>query len=338
MKYRKLPGHRRGLFHSASLWLGADHLLSVKGARVREEYKRFHFRDIQAIVIADAPRFHVSTRSMGIGAVWLAAYIAVVNRTSLAHAIFWPIFAGLVISWLYISGACSCRCRIFTAVSRDDLPSIYRTWTARRFLEQLEPHILAAQGGMPENWAQAVGERVLGPEEFAIATRPITQAVGGEAAVVGGPAAVEAPRPPGRDRTLVSDVFVASLFADAIVIALTLQTGGLGIQWAIYGLALAKMVTAIAVLVQCYRRVLAPAMQRLAIASLLVLGCLYYLRPLFISAQAQANPGRFVKQDSAALYSIPGVFRKADAISSGILGVIGGFLTVRAAGRQPETI
>ncbi len=333
MRYRKLPGHRRGIVQNASLWLGDDHILAVKGFRVREEYKRFHFRDIQAIVIADAPRYHISSRALFIGAVWLAAYIAAAARTSWAHLIFWLIFAGLVVAWLYVSGDASCRCRIFTAVSRDDLPSIYRTWTARRFLQQLEPHILQAQGTLPENWAQLVEARVIGPPELAA-----------RAATAGSPSAPVEARKPARPRTLISDLFVASLLADAIVLGLTMRIDAVRLQWVIYGFAFAKMLAAVLVLVQHFRGNLESAMQRLAIASLLIMGLLFYLRPLFIGMEMgidASDPGRASAAMNREAYAFMGfstLLRQIDAVTSGALGLIGGFLAVRAAGRTPDAL
>ena len=57
-KYRRLPGRGRrkqGLVFLAaahsSLWLGPDHLLSVDRIWMNEEYKRFYFRDVQAITV-----------------------------------------------------------------------------------------------------------------------------------------------------------------------------------------------------------------------------------------------------------------------------------------------
>ena len=75
-QYRKLPGHRRGFLRGASLWLGSDHLLSVKSLRFREEYKRFYLRDVQAIVVAQCPRFHLSTRSSAIACLWVAVFLS----------------------------------------------------------------------------------------------------------------------------------------------------------------------------------------------------------------------------------------------------------------------
>jgi hypothetical protein len=37
--------------HRASLWMGMDHLLSISEGPYSEEYKRFFFRDIQAITV-----------------------------------------------------------------------------------------------------------------------------------------------------------------------------------------------------------------------------------------------------------------------------------------------
>src|SRR3989442_15718054 len=73
--YRKLPGHRRGILRGASVWMGPDHLLAVRSMRLREEYKRFYLRDVQAIAVARKPRYHISTRAIVIGVLWLSAYL-----------------------------------------------------------------------------------------------------------------------------------------------------------------------------------------------------------------------------------------------------------------------
>jgi hypothetical protein len=60
--YRRLPG-RTPWFRfggmsapSTTLWLGPDHLLKVERGATRESYKRFFYRDIQAVVIQGASR------------------------------------------------------------------------------------------------------------------------------------------------------------------------------------------------------------------------------------------------------------------------------------------
>src|SRR5205809_7300860 len=48
--YRRLPGRTSGFLSYSRLWLGPDHLLLARTAFFSEEYKRFYFRDIQAVV------------------------------------------------------------------------------------------------------------------------------------------------------------------------------------------------------------------------------------------------------------------------------------------------
>ena len=60
MEYRRLPG---GGFSFAGmryrLWLGGDHLLCVSGPGYTEEYRRFYYRDIQAIITRRTARGEV---------------------------------------------------------------------------------------------------------------------------------------------------------------------------------------------------------------------------------------------------------------------------------------
>ena len=50
-EYQKLPGSRKGfLIGKYTLWQGSDHLLQIYSRVGVEEYKRFYFNDIQAVV------------------------------------------------------------------------------------------------------------------------------------------------------------------------------------------------------------------------------------------------------------------------------------------------
>src|SRR5260221_9835524 len=49
--YRRLPGRGSTLTYYASLYEAADHLLQAASNGYTETYKRFYFRDIQAIII-----------------------------------------------------------------------------------------------------------------------------------------------------------------------------------------------------------------------------------------------------------------------------------------------
>lgn len=309
--YRRLPGARRGLLHGSSAWIASDHILAVKSMRFREEYKRFHLRDVQAVAVAKAPRFHISTRALAAGA---ACGIAV---------IFLPVFrpylyilaALLVAAWLFVSAFSSCRCRIYTAVSSDELPSVYRSWTARRFLAAIEQPIGEAQGVLEGAWAEAAETRDIGPP---LGPRPAL------AAAAAGPGVSFAPR-----HTVLADVFIAVLFASGLYSFLTLSASPASARWGAVALMLAKVALAIAIFVQHYQGKLAGAMQKVAIATLLAIGAMYYVQQMaagFAAAASTVDKKRAIRvtptlvSDNRLVNEINGVASLALAFTG--LGVI----------------
>jgi hypothetical protein len=268
--YRKLPGGRRGFIFSASLWTGADHLLSVKSTRFQEQYKRFYFRDIQAIVITKAPRAVVSPAMLTVAALLLIGILVgfplgwsrgniVRVRLPVMTDWFWPLLAALTAGWIYISAAQSCICRLYTAVSREELPSLYRMWTARKALAELERRIAGAQGVFTQDWAEAADLRTLGPADAA-----------GQQGTAGHwpPAA--------RSRTWVSDIFVASLLADAVITTILMRSPRSWLADVSVGLTVVQIAAAIGIFLQTNRGILRAGMQRLAIVALIFIGGITY--------------------------------------------------------------
>jgi hypothetical protein len=153
IRYKRLPGRLQGIVHTASLWLGDDHLLAVSGWRLTEDYKRFYYRDIQAVVITRAPRLIVPLP-------WVVVVLglAITALIANANAVEWLVEGCeslLMISGLYlliVSLAFSCRCRIQTAVSCQELPSLCRLGAARRAVAIIERRIGEVQGALVENW------------------------------------------------------------------------------------------------------------------------------------------------------------------------------------------
>ena len=321
VRYRKLPGHRRGFFRGASVWLGPDHLLLVKSMRFTEQYKRYHFRDVQAIVVAETRRFHISTRAFLIGLLWLIAYPVLLARTPSAHLIMWTILFLLFVAWLAVSLFFSCSCQINTAVSRDDLPSLYRTWTARRFLREVEPLITQAQGSLEQAWAEAVEDRPIGPAPAAQDALPV---------FYGSPGA-----PPSivRTRSLVTDLMLAALFADALWNTVVLHAAGRWMQVTSNLLTLAVLGSAIAVTVQRYRGLIRTPMQRLAIAALAGVGLLYYLRPFFVGIMAGVRASAGGAPQTLLITTSPWS-RGTEAALTAVLGLVG--LGILIASHDPE--
>jgi hypothetical protein len=312
VRYRKLPGHRRGLFRGASVWLGPDHLLLVRSMRFREEYKRYQFRDIQAIVVAGTKRFHISTRAIGIAVLWFLAAVFLWTRAAWGPALMVVAAILLLAAWLIVSGFFSCQARIYTAVSRDDLPSLYRSWTARRFLREVESRIADAQGTV-QGWAGEIEEREIGPAE----QRPVT------AAAAAGASPALKPALPRRNRTLASDFLIACLIGDAVWNSVAARAP----QWlqsASHALALLLTVAAILVVVQHHRGTIATGMQRLAIGVLVAVGLIYYLRPMMVGMLIGASAGTGKQPMSAAsLLTVAPWMRTVESAVTGLLGIAG---------------
>jgi hypothetical protein len=317
-RYRALPGRRRGISRGAGVWIGGDHLLSVKSYRFREEYKRFHLRDVQAIVVAKAPRFHISTRSLFIGALWSLAYLlrSINARFEYLTPALYMVAGGLVAAWLLISARFSCRCHILTAVSSDELPSVYRTWTARRFLAKVEPGIEEAQGCVEGNWAEVLeargNVRAPGPEDVT---------AGAVEGSVSGPGKLRA-----RTRTLVSDLFIAILFINSAVGLFTLHSSVAVVSWLTSGLVLVEFAAAAGIFTQHYRGILRSGMPRLAIAAVIKTGIAYYIGLFMVSFVGAKYPG----VDKAALMALPPyiLLRQIDVCLDALLGLVGAGVAV----------
>ncbi len=151
--YRRLPGRgpRRGGFISVSfsrcsLYLGEDHILGVENNGFSEDYKRFYFSDIQAIM----------TRKTRRGTAW-DFVLAFLLGCSFAGAFFvaaesfripfW-ILSGTFLVFLAVNvfRGPTCVCHIITAVQKDQLPSLNRMRVARKVIETLQPAIERIQG------------------------------------------------------------------------------------------------------------------------------------------------------------------------------------------------
>jgi hypothetical protein len=316
-KYRRLPGRKRGLGTGASMWMGSDHILLVRSAWFREEYKRFYLRDIQAIVVADCPRFHVSAPMLWFALAWLIALAALPS----AYDSAW-LFAslGMVAAWLVISMRASCRCRLYTAVSKDDLPSLYRTWSARRFLREVQPLVAQVQGVVDATWADAEGSAA-GPAVAAFAP-PEPQ-----------------PRRAARAHTPASDLFVLSLFVGSVVGLGTIHSSYTGWFQINSGLTLLQLACAVAVLVQYSRGGLVRAMQRLAIAALVLVGVTFYVQTFTYSFTMMAS-GTLVQRDRSVSPPPPViVIHEATNAAGLLLAFIGMAIILRGSyGHDPDII
>ena len=154
-RYKRLPGRgprRRGFitvsFSRCLLYMGDDHILGVDNNGFSEDYKRFYFSDIQAII----------TRRTNRGATW-SVVLALMIACSLMGALFLETESVRIVCWI-LSGTLlafllvnifrgpTCVCHIMTAVQEDELPSLNRLRVARKVIETLRPVIERVQGGL----------------------------------------------------------------------------------------------------------------------------------------------------------------------------------------------
>src|SRR5438105_2031626 len=160
-EYRRLTWSRRrsqaGLvvFSPArsSLWLGKDHLLGIDTTGYTETYKRFYFRDIQAIIIRRTNRLRNWSLGLGVPAGLFALFAAVASREVVVASILGTV-AGLFLlaALLNVAAGPTCVCHLRTAVQTEELPSLNRLRRTRKVLNRLRPFIVEAQGQLaPED-------------------------------------------------------------------------------------------------------------------------------------------------------------------------------------------
>lgn len=151
-RLRKLGG--RTSMGSASYWLGRDHLMVVEVSNYNERYRRFYFRDIQAVIVQ-----RNSLRMWGNIILGVLMLLPLVISASLAFSIArWQegeiaamIIVGVI--WLMLGWGMlvnilrgpTCSTHLRTAVQTQKLMGITRQRRAELLLETIEPSIQQAQ-------------------------------------------------------------------------------------------------------------------------------------------------------------------------------------------------
>jgi hypothetical protein len=155
-EYQRLPGRRRTLTGTCTLWLGPDHLLRVDSHGYAENYKRFYYRDIQSIVLVPTPRrqsFLTGWAALGAPLATLALFLGGAWGISLGSLAG---LAALMLAVTWLRGP-TCECRLQTAVQTEVLPSLNLVRAASKALKRLLTRVEAVQGK-------------LGPEFFLLET------------------------------------------------------------------------------------------------------------------------------------------------------------------------
>jgi hypothetical protein len=145
--YRRLPGRGMAALQHARLYRGPDHLIQVVSTGYSEIYKRFYFRDIQAIIIQ---KTHWGKIWTGIWTFFTALFGLPAFDMSGVPAIVMGSISGFFGLFLIgnIAFGPTCACFVRTAVQTERLSPVTRIWTARRLLKRIRPMIDSLQGPM----------------------------------------------------------------------------------------------------------------------------------------------------------------------------------------------
>jgi hypothetical protein len=151
LTYRRLPGRARTPLGSDTLWVGEDHLLLVELRGFTETYRRFYFRDVQAIILRRTDR--AATVGILLGVLGLV-FVGVATGAGPFWNVFWGGVSGLLFLGLALNVALgpTCSCVLRTALQTVTLRSLGRLRRARSVIGRLRPHIELAQGTLtPED-------------------------------------------------------------------------------------------------------------------------------------------------------------------------------------------
>ena len=145
-EYQKLPGTKKCfLIGRYTLWQGVDHLLHVYSRVGLEDYKRFYFNDIQAIITRKTIAGKV--QNIVLGFLLLVFTLPAILNDGVWSA-FWAAFAGGLLIFLLINlhRGPTCEAKLLTAVQTEKLHSLHRLKNAFKIMDRLRSHIESAQG------------------------------------------------------------------------------------------------------------------------------------------------------------------------------------------------
>ena len=170
-EYTRLPGRRRYTFGHHTLWLGPDHLLAMATRMVVEEYQRFYYRDIQALVMRQLTGWKIV---LAISGFLTAVFLLMALTMDMGWNIFWGIMCALaaVVFVHQVFFGTNCECHLVTAVQTVKLPSLYRRRFAEKTLRRIRPLIDQAQGVLSPAEIRAQAPLPAAPEENARAGEP----------------------------------------------------------------------------------------------------------------------------------------------------------------------
>lgn len=171
--YRRLPGRSLNPVTASTLWVASDHLLLITSpGYLLERYRRFYFRDIQALVLHKTRRRAVINMVLGV-----PAAMCLLGMLAVSNLLAW-IFLGVPAALLLVAASINtlrgpaCITRVVTAHSDQVMHALSRLRPAEKVVAQLQPALLSAQHDLERHAAESGTSPASGPLP-ATAVRPL---------------------------------------------------------------------------------------------------------------------------------------------------------------------
>jgi hypothetical protein len=168
VQYIRLPGKKKGFYSKCTLWRGEDHILAVDSNYYSENYKRFYFRDFQALVIRKTNSFAILNVVFAIltGICSLFLMIALARHNpgliTFCSIVLPALIAGLAIN---LAKGPTCTCHLKMPLAVHELPSLCRLRHAHRALAEITPMVEKFQGSLPlDEIKSRVSRREVSPD------------------------------------------------------------------------------------------------------------------------------------------------------------------------------
>ncbi|MGD9325240.1 MAG: hypothetical protein PVH85_31360 [Desulfobacterales bacterium] len=145
-EYQKIRGIKKGfLIGKYTLWQGGDHLLQVYSRVGVEDYKRFYFNDIQAIITRKTTAGKIQNIVLGL-LLLLFTLPAVLNDGG--WSAFWATLAAVLLILVLVNllRGPTCETKLLTAVQTEKLHSLHRLKNAVKVMNRLRSVIQSVQG------------------------------------------------------------------------------------------------------------------------------------------------------------------------------------------------
>src|SRR3954469_1241984 len=148
--YHRLPGRGLVALQQVRLYRAPDHLLLIASNGFTESYKRFYFRDIQAITIQKTHIGKIWNAVWGsFASIFLFSALGLGGAAGIVMGCIAAIFALALLASFLMGPSCACYLR--TAVQTERFTPVTRVSAARKLLARIRPFIEQLQGPISKN-------------------------------------------------------------------------------------------------------------------------------------------------------------------------------------------